>query len=287
MSINDFLEKENLELLWEVLIDEPLIKQLCDSVIKFKTLMHIFQSNLNEFFMTEKNNCNNLIELNKKYILLIINFVIKTNNNQTTIPTQTSHATNQYKKIKIHEDEPIKQSITFEDIHNDRLNFFEKELNKKQEEFSNAMTLPVPPVPNFSDKLDEPMSEIELEIKKIQEQRKYDIEIINNTNKNMQLSSDSNWLKSQETSIKNEKLNKINNIINNNKHISWEDEKQIHEEPLVDEEEINIFGKLKKITNSSNDNIVEPNYQSQIDYLKKEILSLNEKLDIFLQKYEQ
>jgi hypothetical protein len=164
------------------------------------------------------------------------------------------------------------------------LNLFEKELNKKQEEFSNAMTIPVPPVPNFSDKLDEPMSEIELEIKKIQEQRKYDIEIINNTNKNMQVSSDANWLKSQETSIKNEKLSKINNNIINNKHISWEDEQQIHEEE-IDEEEINIFGKLKKITNSNDDNSVVPNYQLQIDDLKKEISALNEKLDIFLQKY--
>jgi len=205
MSINDFLEKENLELLWEVLIDEPLIKQLCDSVIKYKTLMHMFQSNLNEFFITEKNNCNNLIELNKKYILLIINYVIKTNNNnQPAMPAQTPYTTNQYKKIKIHEDEPVKQSITFEDIQNDRMNFFEKELNKKQEEFTNAMTLPVPPVPNFTDKLDEPMSEIELEIKRIQEQRNYDIEMINNKNTNS--SSDANWLKPQETSVKSEKL---------------------------------------------------------------------------------
>jgi len=290
MSINDFLEKENLELLWEVLIDEPLIKQLCDSVIKYKTVMHIFQSNLNEFFMTEKNNCNNLIELNKKYILLIINYIIKTNNNnQSTIPTQTPYTTSQYKKIKIHEDEPIKQSITFEDIHNDRLNLFEKELNKKQEEFTNAMTLPVPQVPNFSDKLDQPMSEIELEIKRIQEQRNYDIEMINNTNKNTNASSDANWLKPQETSIKNEKLIKINNITrqnadnnNNNKHISWEDERPTHQEEV---EEINIFGKLKKITNlNENNNNIVPNYQLQIDELKKELSTLNEKLDLILQK---
>ena len=290
MSINDFLEKENLELLWEVLIDEPLIKQLCDSVIKYKTLMHIFQSNLNEFFNAEKNNCNNLIELNKKYILLIINYIIKTNNNnnQNTNPIHESSTQPQYKKIKIHDDEPIKQSITFEDIHNDRMNLFEKELNKKQEEFTNAMTLPVPSLPNFSDKLDEPMSEIELEIKRIQEQRNYDIEMINNTNKNTNASSDANWLKPQETSIKNEKLIKINNTIttahnnnnNNNKHITWEDEQTIHQD-----DEINIFGKLKKIT-SSNDstNIVIPNYQTQIDEIKKEILTLNEKLDLILQK---
>lgn len=293
MSINDFLEKENLELLWEVLIDEPLIKQLCDSVIKYKTLLHIFQSNLNEFFITEKNNCNNLIELNKKYILLIINYIIKTNNtnnnNSNVSHTHELSTQNQYRKIKIHDDDPIKQSITFEDIHNDRLNLFEKELTKKQEEFTNAMTLPVPPVPNFTDKLDEPMSEIELEIKRIQEQRNYDIEMINNTNS----SRDANWLKPRETSIKNEKLIKINNIVaaqnngsnrNNNKHISWEDEEQeslyeLKEEP----EEINIFGKLKKIT-TSNDNAVTPNYQTQIDEIKKEMSALNDKLDLILQK---
>ena len=246
--------------------------------------MHIFQSNLNEFFTAEKNNCKNLIELNKKYILLIINYIIKTNNNnnQSTVPAHDSSSQSQYKKIKIHDDEPIKQSITFEDIHNDRMNLFEKELNKKQEEFTNAMTLPVPQVPNFSDKLDQPMSEIELEIKRIQEQRNYDIEMINNTNKNTNASSDANWLKPQETSIKNEKLIKINNITrqnadNNNKHISWEDEQQPNQEAFYEEEEeINIFGKLKKITS--------PNYQLQIDEIKKEILNLNEKLDLILQK---
>ena len=222
--------------------------------------------------------------------MLIINYIIKTNSNQSPTATQSPYTTSQYKKIKIHEDEPIKQSITFEDIHNDRLNLFEKELNKKQEEFTNAMTLPVPPVPNFSDNLDQPMSEIEMEIKRIQEQRNYDIEMIKNTNKNSNASSDANWLKPQETSIKNEKLIKINNIIaqnnggdNNNKHISWEDEKQPSPDPTNEEEEINIFGKLKKIT-SSNDTVVTPNYQTQIDEIKKEMSVLNEKLDLILQK---
>jgi hypothetical protein len=277
MSINNFLEKENLELLWEVLIDEPLIKQLCDSEVKIKTILHIFQSNLRDFFMTEQNNCNTLIEMNKKYILLIINFVIKINN-QNNI--QGSSTTNQYKKIKIHKDEPIKQPITFEDIQNDRITLFEKELNKKQEEFTNAMSLPVPPVPNFSDNLDQPMTEIELEIKRIQEQRNYDIEMINNSNKN-NITDDNNWLKPKETSIKNEKL------ISTNKHISWEDEKpdfNVQELP-AHQEEMSIFGKLKKITsNENNNNINNPNYQMQIDELKKEMLTMNEKLDLILQK---
>jgi hypothetical protein len=302
MSINDFLGKENVELLWEVLIDEPLIKQLCDSLIKIKTIMHIFQTNLNEFFEREKKNCNNLMELNKKYILIIINYVVKIN---ITNNVQESTTTNQYRKIKIHQEEPLKQAITFEEIQNDRKTLFEKELNQKQEEFTNAMSLSVPPVPNFSDKLDEPISEIELEIKRIQEQRNYDIEIINNTNKNSTSSIDDNWLKPQETSIKNEKLIKLNSInglntsLNNNKHISWEDEKiQLdYQEHYIedytqeqDKEINNIFGKLKKIdntkTNITNSDTIIPNYQLQINDLKKELTKLNEKLDIFLQKYE-
>jgi hypothetical protein len=294
MSINQFLDKENIELLWEVLTDEPLIKQLCDTEIKIKTILHIFQTNLHEFFDREKNNCTSLIELNKKYIVLIINYVMKINNNSNfqEIPTN-----NQYRKIKIHQEEPVKQAITFEEIQNDRKTLFEKEYNKKQEEFTNAMSLPVPPVPNFSDTLDQPLSEIELEIKRIQEQRNYDIEIINNTNKNSSSSVDENWLKPQETSIKNEKLLKLGNMTGlntNNKHITWEDEKiQVYTQ---DQEEINIFGKLKKINNTpsnSSDNSLDntpnnyiPNYQLQIDDLKKEISALNEKLDIFLEKYK-
>jgi hypothetical protein len=298
MSKNYFLEQDNLQMLWEVLIDEPLIKQTCNTEAKMNDLIRIFESNVRDFFMAEKNNCSDLIELNKKYILLIITYVMKISNT-TSISNitnaQANSATNQYRKITIHPDEPVKQSITFEEIQNDRKSLFEKELNKKQEEFTNAMTLPVPPVPNFSDNLDQPISEIELEIKRIQEQRNYDIEIINNTNKNTNTGSDENWLKPQETSIKNEKLLKINsltsltNITTNNspKHITWEDE---IEQTSIQAETTNIFGKLKKITNdtiitnSDGDINSSNNFQLQIDEIKKDIFVLNEKLDLILQK---
>jgi hypothetical protein len=272
MTISKFLEEENIQLLWEVLIDEPLIKELCNSEIKIKNLMQLFQSNIRGFFSTEKNNCNNLIELNKKYILLIINYLIK---------VEKSDNTAQYKKIKIHVEEPIKESITYEDIHNDRMTLFEKELNKKQEEFTSAMSFPVPPVPNFSDNMDKPITEIELEIKRIQEQRNYDIEIIANTNKNTSLPLDTNWLTPQETSLKNEKLfiNIDKNDNNIKKHISWEDEQSKYSQ-----EETNIFNKLKKVDNSDHNNAVANLFQSQIDEIKKDLLSLNEKIDLILQK---
>jgi hypothetical protein len=267
-----------------VLIDESLIKQLCNTELKLNNLLQIFESNINDFYLKEVDNCKSLIELNKKYILLMINYVIKVttpnyNNNNTTninnIPQQT-----QYKKIKIHPEEPIKQSITYEDIHNDRISLFEKELTKKQEEFTNAMKLPVPPTPNFSDTIDEPISELELEIKRIKDQRNYDIELINNTNKNSSSSLDETWLKPQDTSIKNEKLNI-------NKHIYWEDEQIIQEKEIYEEDDSDIFKKLKVVTvnNDKNENKNQNyHYQFQIDEIKKDMSKMNEKLDLILEK---
>ena len=81
------------------------------------------------------------------------------------------------------------------------------------------------------------MNEIELEIKKIQEQRNYDIELIN---KNYNVNNDS-WLTSQDTSIKNEKLtfsfkqnmdsntnNANSNIASSDKHITWSNENKFY-----------------------------------------------------------
>lgn len=307
-------------MLWDVLIDEPMIKNICTSSIKVNELAMIFETNIKAFFMREKNNCGSLVELNKKYMLLLINYVIKLNDQnigEHNLPSQqvaNTQVNQNLKKIKIHHDETTQPPITYEDIQNQRLSRFEKELNKKQEEFSNAISLPTPPLPDFSDKLDEPISAIELEIKKIQEQRNYDIELINksyNIN-NMNNTNNDNWLTSQETSIKNEKLafsfkqntannanNNANNssntnFISNEKHITWSNENKFYESPqqfeiMEDNEtlnqEKNIFSKLKKV-NTTHANLDETtsSLQNQLDVVKNELFSLNSKLNIILDK---
>ena len=322
MSIETFLGRENIQTLWDVLIDEPMIKKIYTSSIKVNELATIFETNIKAFFMREKNNCTSLVELNKKYMLLLINYVIKLNDqnigehnlsSQQAVNTNTQPTSN-FKKIKIHHDESTSQPpITYEDIQNQRLSRFEKELNKKQEEFSNAITLPTPPLPDFSDKLDEPISGIELEIKKIQEQRNYDIELINksyNMNNTNNMNND-NWLTSQETSIKNEKLsfsfkentgsnanNNANanntNVTSNEKHITWSNENKFYESSQQFEikeednetlnQEKNIFSKLKKVTTHSNYDENTLSLQNQLDVVKSELTSLNSKLNIILDK---
>jgi hypothetical protein len=80
------------------------------------------------------------------------------------------------------------------------------------------MALPVPPVPKFSDNLEDgPISEIEKAIKELTSQRNYDVEQINKSNNNSLSSNTDNWLKPQETSVKNDKLSpQPQNIQNGN-----------------------------------------------------------------------
>lgn len=295
MSIEMFLERENIQLVWDVLIDEPMIKKICISQNKVNELVSIFENNLKPFYSREKSNSNSLVDLNKKYILLLINYVIKlqTQPVQSTQSSQVSHppapTPPNFKKIKIHDDvDTTGQQITYEDIHNERMSKFEKELNRKQEEFTNAISLSVPNLPNFKDELDQPMSEIELEIKRIQEQRNYDIEMINKSHAD---TNSQNWLSSQETSIKNEKLSfsltpaKNNPTVanDNSKHITWSNENKFYEplpvsslSQLQEENTASLFNKLKKVETT--------NYQSQIDELKNEVSNLNSKIDTILEK---
>jgi hypothetical protein len=274
-QLHQFLTKENIQILWDVLIEDPVIKNFCSSHDKIIELTKLFESNLKGFYDVERKNCTNLIELNKKYMILIINYLGRQILTPTTKPVENTNQKqlSQFKKITIH-NEQIKQPITYEEIQNERKSQFEKDLYNRQQEFTNAMSNPVPPVPDFSDKIDEPISEIELEIKRIQEQRNYDMEIINqNYQQNMNNqpnSNDTTWLESENTNIKNEK------------HISWEDENA------------GLFAKLKKksiletnnsITNNSitNSNI---DISEEINFLKNEMNLLNNKINILINKMD-
>lgn len=271
MSIEYFLNRANIQLLWDVLIEEPTIKNICTSNKKINEIAAIFETNIQPFYYNEKQKCSNLVELNKKYILLLVNYIVKINNEiKTNYNTNTNSASqnkHSFKKIKIHNDSQ-EEHITFEEIQNARLSNFEKDLSNKQQEFNDAMKLPIPPTPKFNDSIDEPINEIELEIKKMQEQRKYDIELIHKSHS--QNNSDNN--------------NNDNILDNKKKHISWSNDNKFYDyqnvenveniQPALEIQENNIFSKFKKINNT-----IEPTFQIQLDNLKQEISQLNEKID--------
>jgi hypothetical protein len=283
MENNYFLENNNIDTLWEVISDEDIFKQLSNSIQS--NISQIFVKNIKSFFDSEKNKNENLITMNQKYIILILNYIKE---HYSMKPTN---------RIKIHE-QPIKESITYEEIQNDRKTIFEKEVIQRQEEFTNAMVLKVPPVPEFADKnKDTPINEIDKIIKEMTTKRNYDIEQIN-YNYQSDINSANNWLKPQETSIKSEKFfiqNNINdeNIVNNinssnlnqytiKKNVTWGENNEINDDD-------NIFKKLKKIeTNNNNINIPtnKDNSQQDTEYkitkLESDIKLMNLKIDEIL-----
>ena len=255
MSSAGFLSASNTEMLWNIIMEDVVTTKFTENMV-MEYIRDVFHKNLVPFFEIEGKNTNDLIVLNKKYIswlLGTINAFTRKNNSNTQPVTKNT---------------PDNKLITVEDIHKNRQTQFEQDLNVRQQEFTSYMTLKTPEVPKFSIDLDDdvPIEELEQTIKQMAAQRNYDVDMINKNNANPVDAQ--NWLTPAETSIKNEKYvpknnanigknsettNKVkyikidtnnldssqhHNIVDLNKHITWQD--QMPDEP-------NIFNKLKKI----------------------------------------
>ena len=209
--------------------------------------------------------------------------------------------------------EENKKIYTSEDIQAERKNLFDMELTKKQQEFNNAMNVPIPELPKFSDTLDKPIGDMEELISRTLAERKYEIQEFQNNNNNNNVNT--KFLNGQETSIKSEKsgyikpsiksqindnnsnfeTNKIryikigdelnettilsNNIIDlsKTKNVSWgkNNEYPSNIENNIQNENNNIFKKLKSISPDM-----------EIEKMKIQIKSLENKIDDLTQKIQ-
>lgn len=307
MSIQNFLKKENVDTIWDVIIDEDIFKFL-PREIQGK-IYQVFFDNIKGFFEVEKKNTNKLMDMNKKYILLILTHIRKNFPNQI------------HNKIKIYDEQPVKESITYEEIQNEKKSQFEKDLQKRQEEFTNAMALPVPEVPEFSDNFKEsPISEMDKMIKEMTAKRNYDVEQINKANQSTIENAD-NWLKPQETSVKSEKfvpntksnnlpislqpvsLSKENNSrlkylnVEDNqksKNVTWGQNEEYNIPNLQDnsDSDNNIFSKLKKVPSNleniiitmdhTNDSNKQISVEERLLQIEKRLESYDNKMDKIL-----
>jgi hypothetical protein len=307
MQINSFLIKENVNTLWDVISDEDIFKSLHRDAQS--QILNVFSTNIKGFFESEKTKTNNLIDINKKYIMLILTY-IKTNFSQQ-----------KHNKIKILEESPIKELITYEEIQNDRKSQFEKDLGRLQEEFTNSMTLPVPEVPTFADTYeDRPISEMDKMIKEMTAKRNYEVEQINRNHQDA--NNATNWLQPQETSIKTDKfvpqkkteeltqtntrvkyLNTMDLTNNNNeiislnspkKNVTWGENDEIDEDKNTYLEE-NIFKKLKRVGNGEkvkleiSESVTENSIitENRITQLENGVNNLNKKMDLIIDLLKQ
>jgi hypothetical protein len=152
-----FLLDDNKQMVWGLIQDEFTLKDHSPETVQ--RIRDVFNTNIRGFFEYEKTKTEDLFDLNKKYILTMLGYI----NNNILRPKQ---------KTEVVED----KYYTHEDIQNDRRSQFDKELNMKQNEFTSAVTPKIPPVPNFSDNVDEPIVEMEEAVRKMVEQRKYEID---------------------------------------------------------------------------------------------------------------
>ena len=294
MSVHQFTQKENVNMLWEVISDVDNFKFLTRDMQS--NVYQMFINNIQGFFDNEKTKTTSLVDINKKYIMLILNHIKRNYNVQPN-------------KITIHQ-EPVKETITYEEIQNDRRNKFDRDLNRRQEEFEDFMNVKPPPVPEFADKeSDRPIKEMDKILKEMQAQRNYEIEQININQNHHSTTQIDNWLKPQETSLKTEKFTpeqpqnysrfkflnqESQEEVKDKKNVSFSNISEIKTFEVEDEEDDNIFLKLKKIKNNETNNIkLEINETNKhrnnfidddrIAKLEREVKNINNKMDKILE----
>ena len=121
---DNFLNKENIDMIWEIILDEGLIPDNHKKNI-FKNMVI---TQLDIFYKREKNNIQDLFQMNKKCIDFIIPFI----KNNINIETEKIIIND----INTNTNEIIQPLIKIQDIHANRMNEFEKQLLQKQNEFN-------------------------------------------------------------------------------------------------------------------------------------------------------
>lgn len=311
MSVKQFLSDDNIKILWDLIAEEELFKNKPNDMKH--NISQMFINNIEGFYHAEKTNAKSLVDINKKYMVAILNFI------------------RQMKpKPKIIEQLSAPQALTHEMFQQEKRTQFERDFEKRQNEFESSMSLPKPQVPEFSDKTkDAPLKNMEDILKQMTAQRNYDIYNITNSQQN----PNPDFLKPLETSIKNEKLmqkefaeatlsknlkpvntrhdlsrqeNEIKyikidkedldkNIINSHvielptdspkKQLTWGEDKIYYQTNEYNNnngnnnkelEDIDLFKRLKKQP------ITEPNFQKQIDELNVKVDNINVNINMIL-----
>ena len=319
---NQFTAKNNIDLLWDVLLDENYVKKMNDRD-KLK-LKEIFHDQRNIFYEKEKKNNYDLFSINKKFLTSFIEII-------NSFKNENNH--NQDKKEKEKEKEKVKEKemkylYKIEDIQNQRQNDFEKELAEKKVDFENFITINKPPQIDFSEKIeDTKIKGMEELIAQTIAQRNYEISQIQNQNQNQNQNpikphqEEKQILNLKQIKIKEQLPSKheiinLKSLINDHtetKKISWNDTNEIkffnkddillntdidNENDINNEFNVNILSKLKKIPINNNNNdsnstleLIKKMHKfnvtikDEVSEYKERVLLLERKIEMMEKKY--
>jgi len=298
----EFITSENVELLWEIIMEEDIVKVIPKNRVSEFRQFYIGQVKQYSEYVIGRDTNIPLVKINQDFIS---GFMKKL---QPIPPQQQLQQTQPPKN---------KELYTAEEIQTDKRSQFESELTRKQNEFKNAMTVPVPEIPNFGDQLDKPIgSAMDELIAKTLAERNYDVQMIQKQNASG-VADVEQFLKGQETSVKvnkpgynpnpsvtqqqqqqnqikyikigddvDDSVLKTKNVIDlssqklerlDKKNVSWgNNEYQEFGQQNLIESQNNLFSKLK---------YVAPN--NEVDGLKSEINDLKIQIGILNDKFDQ
>lgn len=320
-STIDFITTENIELLWEIILDD--IKDFFKTSDQIKHARDFFISQAAIFYEREKSSTQNLIQLNKKFISQIMVSFSSLKQPHTALSQQHQYVS---QKIRISNTIPTKDNVlTIEQLHKQRMDSFKNSLEKRKEDFNHSMVVPVPEAPDFSDNTkDEPIGSAMGDlIARTLAQRNFELENIHKSVTNKQAVA--SWLQPSETSIKIEKIqdNENSKITMEQKQMQYQyvhqtTPKLIQIGPLLDKTELtddatsqdslqrtdkrqitwgenseyessllpqnNIFSKLKVVKEEQNQ-VKEQDYlviKEELNAMNERINSLNDKINEIL-----
>ena len=185
-GMSKFLNKQNIDLLWDVLLDELRVDRNNKQI--FTNIRAVFESNINPFTKNANANTFPLVNLNKQFLSQV---VIAVNRLFPNLKQEQD-----FKRIQI-SSEDVFEPYKVEDIHSERQNNFEKQVQQKRSEFEKSINLNKPAELDFTEKIDDgKIKEMDTLIAETMARRKFDIEQIQN---NFNTEDPENWLQPQQT----------------------------------------------------------------------------------------
>ena len=267
-----FNTKKNIELLWEVLLDELNINPNSSTILQ--NIKTVFDGNIS-LFTTKANPNMGLMNLNKLFLNQVLIAV-----NQL-FPNLKQEQ--QMKLINI-SDEVIGEPYKVEDIHNARQTDFEKQVADKRNEFESSINQKKPQPVDFSDKVEPEMKIMEMEalIAETMAKRKFDIEQIQGLNSNANSNSNSlintsiNVKKTPSLQTKTEKTVSFNDNVT--LHIDDYDYENVNNiNNIKPDIQTSIFNKLKKTTPDTNLSELNNKIDTLVTMMEKIVLLLEKK----------
>jgi hypothetical protein len=165
-----FLTKQNINLLWDVLLDELHIDPNNKSIVT--NIRTVFESNINPFTKNVNQNAQ-LVILNKQFLSQVLIAVNR------LFPNLKQEQ--EFKRIQISSEEAA-VPYKIEDIRESRQTDFEKQVNLKRADFENSINLNKPQELDFSEKIEDgKILEMDALIAETVARRKFDIEQIQHT----------------------------------------------------------------------------------------------------------